>query len=168
MTLNNPSLKYLKTSKSGSRALSYNISFNFKPLSLQTHTPVKEDSNMGDTGADEGYVSPVKEIYSENIWDVASNLSISSRYTWTSLDKIGQLKETPFACESGPKTLHKLQKIVNVIPINYINLQFDSCSEEIIISQENFIKYLKCMLGMYGFRVFYIILNSLYFRNQSA
>lgn len=146
LKLNNPSLKYLKTSKSGAKALSYNTSFNFKPLSLQTRVPAKKDFNRGDTRSDEGYDSPVKEIYLENIWDVASKLSISSRRTWESLDQMNPLKETPFACESGPKTLHKLQKVINVNTIDYINHQTHLRSEEMIISQEYFIKCLKYML----------------------
>lgn len=149
LKLTTPSLKHLKTSKSGSKALSYNTSFNFIPLSLQTREPVIEDLKIGDARSDEGYDSPVKENYSESIWDIASKLSISSRRTWESLDQIDPLKETPFACESGPKTLHKLQKIISVNTIDYINQQNDSHPEEIIISQEYFIKCLKYMLGMY-------------------
>lgn len=147
-----PKLK-LKISNSSSKislrkaekVSSYKMDFKFDLIMCKK---AKQSKGFSVELPDEGYVSPstVKPEIPENIWDIASKLPLSNHRTWESLDNWEPMKELPFACESGPKTLHNLKKIINA---NTPAILENKYIEENIISTIDFIKCLKFMLGIF-------------------
>lgn len=126
--------------------LKYSSDFKFVPLAIGGIRTInsKETVITEALVTDEGYESPVKECVREDIWEIASKMPVNEHRTWESLENADPVKELAFACESGPKTLHDFEKILDA---NSYKLCEGNAVAINIICSNQFIKKLKYMLG---------------------